>query len=121
MSLEDWVEKLALHGALAIEAMAGTIIVFASLRAGYRAVLLSWVRRMGSKGEDPVRLELGETLSLALEFLVGADVLRTAVSPDWTQLGQLGAIVGIRSLLNYFLDRERGALEREIAAERKVG
>jgi len=43
---------------------------------------------------------------LALEFLLGADILRTAVAPSWQEIGQLAAIVVIRTFLNYFLQRE---------------
>jgi len=49
------------------------------------------------------RLKLGHALSLALELLIGADILKSALDPSWTELGQLGAIVVIRTVLNYFL------------------
>jgi len=52
------------------------------------------------------RNHLGHSLSLSLEFLIGADILRTAISPSWQDIGQLGAIVGIRTVLNFFLTRE---------------
>ena len=31
---------------------------------------------------------------------------RTASSPSWTDIGQLGAIAVIRTFLNYFLERD---------------
>ena len=34
-------------------------------------------------------------LVLALEFLLAADILRTAISPTWTDIGQLAAIAAI--------------------------
>ena len=52
------------------------------------------------------RNHLGHSLSLALEFLIGADILRTAISPTWQDIGQLAAIVGIRTVLNFFLMKE---------------
>lgn len=52
------------------------------------------------------RNELGHYLSLGLEFLIGADILKTAISPTWEDLGQLAAIVGIRTILNFFLLKE---------------
>ena len=58
------------------------------------------------------RNHLGHTLSLSLEFLIGADILRTAISPTWEDIGQLGAIVGIRTVLNFFLTRELNHAER---------
>lgn len=50
-----------------------------------------------------VRLTLARYLALAIEFELAADILSTAVAPSWDQIGQLGAIVVIRTGLNYFL------------------
>lgn len=52
------------------------------------------------------RLILARHLALALEFELGADILGTAVSPSWDQIGKLGAIAVIRTGLNFFLSRE---------------
>ena len=53
-----------------------------------------------------IRLTLARYLALALEFQLGADILSTAIAPSWDQIGKLGAIAVIRTLLNYFLTRE---------------
>lgn len=45
-------------------------------------------------------------LVLALEFLLAADVLRTAISPTWNEIGQLAAIAAIRTFLNYSLSHD---------------
>ena len=45
-------------------------------------------------------------LVLALEFELAADIIRTAVSPTWDDIGQLGAIAAIRTFLNFFLERD---------------
>ena len=52
------------------------------------------------------RLILARHLALALEFELGADILGTAVSPSWDQIGKLGAVAVIRTGLNFFLSRE---------------
>ncbi len=59
-----------------------------------------------SEGYTKVRLLLARYLALALEFQLGADILSTAISPSWDQIGKLGAIAVIRTALNYFLSRE---------------
>lgn len=68
-------------------------------------------------GPEPVRLELGRWLGLALEFEIAADILRTAVAPTWNEIGQLAAIIVLRTALNFFLQKE---VERaaELAASR---
>jgi uncharacterized membrane protein len=59
-------------------------------------------------------LALGRSLALSLEFLLGADILRTAVEPSWDEIGRLAAIAAIRTALNYFL-------QREIAQDARMG
>ena len=49
------------------------------------------------------RMELGHSFSLALGFLIGASILKTTLAPTWSDIGQLAAIIAIRTILNYFL------------------
>ena len=59
-----------------------------------------------------VRLDLGMFLTLSLEFLLAADIAATAISPSWQAVGKLAAISGIRTFLNFFLQREVQELEK---------
>ena len=43
---------------------------------------------------------------LALEFALAADIADTAIAPTWKEIGQLAAIAAIRTLLNFFLERD---------------
>ncbi len=61
------------------------------------------------------RLILARYLSLALEFELGADILGTAISPSWDQIGKLGAVAVIRTGLNFFLSME---MKREKTVEK---
>jgi uncharacterized membrane protein len=54
----------------------------------------------------PIRLRLARYLTLALEFQLAADILETAIAPEWPKIAQLAAIAAIRTALNYFLSRE---------------
>jgi uncharacterized membrane protein len=60
-------------------------------------------RDSNSTDQEMVRLELGRWLALALEFDLAADILRTAVAPTWNDIGQLAAIVLLRTALSFFL------------------
>ena len=55
---------------------------------------------------EHVRLLLGRFLAVGLEFQLASDILGTAVSPTFEEIGVLGAIAGIRTALNYFLAKE---------------
>jgi len=56
--------------------------------------------------KEAIRIHFGSSVAVALELLLGADVLATAVTPSWDELGKLAAIAIIRTVLNYFLERE---------------
>ena len=53
---------------------------------------------------------------LALEFALGADIVRTAIAPTWNDIGQLASIAVIRTALNYFLERDLEAFQPTIGA-----
>ena len=49
------------------------------------------------------RNELGHAFSLGLGFLIGASILKTSLAPQWNDIGQLSAIIAIRTILTHFL------------------
>ncbi|MCC7572056.1 MAG: DUF1622 domain-containing protein [Candidatus Methanofastidiosum sp.] len=58
------------------------------------------------KDNDILRLSFGTYLLLGLEFLIAADIIRTILKPSLEEVAILGAIVAIRTVINYFLDIE---------------
>ena len=62
--------------------------------------------RRESRSYTALRLSLARYLIVALEFQLAADILGTAIAPGWDEIGQLAAIAAIRTVLNYFLERE---------------
>lgn len=50
-----------------------------------------------------VRQDLGHHILFGLEFMIAADVIKTVVNPALEQLGILGAIVVIRTVISHFL------------------
>lgn len=110
-----------------IETAAALIIAVAALEALIGAVPL-WFPRSdpGDEGKEAIRLRLGRWLTVAIEFELAADILRTAMAPTWNIIGQLAAIVVLRTVLNYFLQLEiarslqRRALQTPVAPENAV-
>ena len=99
--------------ALVAEAIGVAIVAIGLLRAFVR-YLRDLLARATAFPREGVRLTLGRSLALALEFLLAADILRTAVDPSWNELGRLAAIAAIRTALNFFLDREIAEEERRV-------
>jgi uncharacterized membrane protein len=106
--LEAWLKLWTGYLASGVEGIAGLLIAVAALQATIRTILVflgGTAQRLEPQTEN-IRLRLGRWLALALEFELGADILRTAIAPTWTDIGQLAAIATIRTLLNYFLQKE---------------
>lgn len=63
---------------------------------------------MSARGQSftPIRLGFARYLALALELQLAADILSTAIAPTWDRIGKLAAIAVIRTVLNYFLNKE---------------
>lgn len=110
--LGEWVKELTLWLSTVTEGVAAVVIAVAVLEAGVRTVPLLFETFMpdaasrSHEAKEDVRLRLGRWLALALEFLLAADILRTAVAPTWSEIGQLASIAAIRTALNYFLQLE---------------
>ena len=97
-----------------IEACGAVVIMIGALVA-----IVKFVAALGRRDVNQfssVRLSLARFLVLGLEFQLAADVLRTAISPSFAEIGKLAAIAAIRTLLNYFLNREIAQEQREIDA-----
>ncbi|WP_027481396.1 DUF1622 domain-containing protein [Deinococcus pimensis] len=112
-SFESSVRALTSLLAVGVEGAAGLVVAFAVIEALWRSarLLLPGAVTDRDAAKLAVRLRLGRWLAVVLEFLLAADVLRTAIAPTWDDIGKLAAIAAIRTTLNYFLEREVEAAE----------
>jgi uncharacterized membrane protein len=98
--VETVVVGISSIGALvALWGVVETVVGFVSLK----------VRRQGADEiamSESLRQKLGAHLLLGLEIFIAGDVISSVVSPTWNKVGLLAAIVGIRTVLSYFLRME---------------
>jgi uncharacterized membrane protein len=97
VNIVTWL-KLGLH--IVSVVLVGTGAVVSVIRLAGILTTPEWT------GFHQLRRSFARYLMLALEFQLAADIVGTAIEPNWRQLGQLGAIAAIRTFLNYFLERE---------------
>ena len=123
--MEYTFKSITLWLASGTEAAAALIIGLASIEGTIRALFV-FVPGTGARGEsadrrkEDVRLKLGRWLAVALEFELAADILRTAVAPTWTEIGQLAAIAVLRTALNYCLQAEIDKAEARRAVPARI-
>lgn len=107
-SLEPLLKLVIGYLAAGAEIAAAIVIavgIFGSLIGYFKSLLYRSVKKKFNITES-IRLRLGRSLTLGLEFTVASDILRTAVAPTRQDILNLGAIVLLRTLLNYFLELE---------------
>ena len=104
---ELWLRRVVRWLALGAEGAGALVIGWGVIRALVSA--FGQALRASDDGVDStegLRLRLGRTLALGIEFTLAADILSTAIAPTRADLLTLGAVVLLRTLLNLFLERE---------------
>ena len=113
-TLEHFVRLGALNVARLAELSAVLIIAVAVIEGLWRSArIFSQRDRAPDEIKESLRLQLGRWLAISLEFLLAADILLTAIAPTWDDIGKLGAIAFLRTALNFFLQKEIEAYERQ--------
>jgi uncharacterized membrane protein len=101
--------ELLLEHVVGIVALALEFTAVLCITVGFvKAFILLLKRRQANYSPlyNRLRLLFGGWLVLALEFQLASDIIKSAVSPTYEHLIQLGAIALIRTFLNYFLSKE---------------
>jgi uncharacterized membrane protein len=104
--MEELFKTFAGYVALAVEGAAALLIVIGAVEALVHVLPSVFTRQTSLGVRRQVWVRFAMWLLLGLEFELAADIIRTAISPTWTDIGQLGAIATIRTVLNYFLEKD---------------
>jgi uncharacterized membrane protein len=104
--MREILKQIADFIAMGVESFAALIIAYGAIEAIFGSVRAVSSRRSKTGLRKEVWLRFALWLLLGLEFELAADIVRTAISPTWTDIGQLGAIGVIRTFLNFFLEKD---------------
>lgn len=103
--MKDWAEFITKQLSSFVEILAAIIIGIALIQFTIRYILNFRKSHIEEQNQN-VRIQFGSSLTVALELLLAADILATAIAPTWDDIGKLAAIATLRTALNYFLERE---------------
>jgi uncharacterized membrane protein len=103
--MEELAKNITISISHAVEILAAFIIGLGILNVLVTYLLALFPKQSGFY-KQAIRVQFGSSVAVALELLLGADVLATAVAPSWDAIGKLAAIAIIRTALNYFLNKE---------------
>ena len=118
--MEELFKEMAGHIALGVEVTAALLIGIGAVEAIVRLVMprSKFGKTAPFAKHREIFVRFGVWLMLGLEFELGADIIRSAISPNWTDIGQLAAIAAIRTVLNYFLEKD---IMEQVEDSREVG
>ena len=112
--MEDLARQFARLVAELIEVVAVVLIGYGAAEAFVNSLQHVLRHQRDDGWRKALFVRFGIWLMLGLEFALAADIVRSAISPSWSDIGQLAAIAAIRTFLNYFL-------ERDLTTEARVG
>lgn len=84
----------------------GALLIGAGGFYALRGAIGYWFDEKPHHTLNHIRLELGKSLLLGLEFFVCGDLIRTIGAPDYYTIGLLFLLVVIRIILTYFINQE---------------
>lgn len=99
--LKEFLNPVAEISASFLEMVGILIIIIGSFRA-----LIRLVGCVLKKQPFHVVIDLGKALSLALEFKMGAEIIKTVIIHNLEELAILGAVILIRALLAFIIHWE---------------
>lgn len=81
------------------------MILYGGILATIKTLNLE-IKRLPILGYHDIRRDFTHKIVFGLDFLIAGDILQTIVAPSQEEIILLGAIVGIRTILGYFLGKE---------------
>lgn len=109
---KEFLYPFAEISAYTLELIGIIIIVIGSCRA-----LIRLFQCLRKKAPFHIVIDLGKALSLALEFKMGAEIIKTVIIHNLEELSILGVVILIRALLAFIIHWEIKAEEKDALAK----
>ena len=93
---------------LVISIVGALIVIWGIAEAEFAFIAMKFQPRTKDaiRESERIRQRLGTHLLLGLEIFIAADIISSVARPTWEKVGILASIVGIRTVLSYFLRME---------------
>jgi uncharacterized membrane protein len=104
--MKEWLTFFTEYTVIAINAIALVIIAVGTLETSLRCIPALLSRSATGQELRDGYLRFSRWLIAGLTFQLAADIVETAITPGWDDIGRLAAIAVIRTFLNFFLERD---------------
>jgi uncharacterized membrane protein len=113
--MKDWLTVSALNTVTISHAMALLIVAFGTVQAFVRSLRAMVKPSASGRHFHRAYIQYARWLVGGLTFQLAADIIETAFSPSWDEIGRLAAISVIRTFVNFFLERDLAEEEKREA------
>jgi len=103
---------------LAFSIFGSIIIIYGGITAAIKTII-SELRRE-TYYYAGIRFDFTSKIALGLEFFIAGDLIKTIIEPNFSQITVLAVIVGIRTVVGYFLDKESKELKQALIDNKKL-
>lgn len=103
--LREWLVLATGYASVMIDAIALAVVVIATIEAAIGGLRLLFDKADGHRKRE-VWLRYARWLVAALTFQLAADIIETSIAPSWEDVGRLAVIATVRTMLNYFLEKD---------------
>jgi uncharacterized membrane protein len=104
-TLKEWLVLATGFASVVIDFIALIIVVIGTVEAAIGGLRLMSDSSAGYQRRG-VWLSYARWLVAALTFQLAADIVETSIAPTWDDVGRLAVIAVVRTLLNYFLEKD---------------
>ena len=98
----EHIVELALEYLIPICELMGIFIVAVSIVTAFA----TYIRNLFTGDEHDIKFQLASGLALSLEFKMAAEILKTVLIHNLTELTVLGAVIALRALLSILIHFE---------------
>ncbi len=98
----DTVVEIILEYLIPICELMGIAVVAVSTVTAF----VKYIRSLALHGQEDIKFQLASGLALSLEFKMAAEILKTVLVRDLTELIVLGAVIALRALLSVLIHFE---------------
>ena len=89
-----------------LDAFGAAIVLFGAFMAAFTLIRIETKKGNTFKRYDEAKKMFVQRLVFGLDFFITGDIIQTLILPAPSQLTTLAVIVGIRTVLSFFLSRE---------------
>lgn len=105
--MKEWLVELTGLVVPIIDFLALVIIVTGTAEAFFKGLYVMLTHPPEHTAVRSVWMQYSRWLVAGLTFQLAADIIETAVTPGWDDIGRIGAIAVIRTFLSFFLERDQ--------------